>query len=124
MRRVASGGELSINEGDCRSTLGQPIEETRRMAKIIKRSIVLGGHKTSISLEDDFWTSLKAIAVRERIPVLALIGQIDGQRSGNLSSAIRLYVLDDFRRRLESADLGEGSQRGPILQLNGQAELS
>ncbi len=94
------------------------------MAKIIKRSIVLGGHKTSISLEDDFWTSLKAIAARQRISVSTLIGHIDGERSGNLSSAIRLHVLADFRRRLESADLGERSAKGPILQLNGQAELA
>ena len=94
------------------------------MARIIKRSIVLGGHKTSISLEDDFWTSLKAIAARQGISVSTLIGHIDGERGGNLSSAIRLYVLADFRRRLESADVGERGQRGPILQLNGQAELA
>jgi predicted DNA-binding ribbon-helix-helix protein len=94
------------------------------MARIIKRSIVLGGHKTSISLEDEFWASLKAIAARQRISVSTLIGHIDGERSGNLSSAIRLYVLNDFRRRLESTDVGERSQRGPILQLNGQAELA
>jgi predicted DNA-binding ribbon-helix-helix protein len=95
-----------------------------KMAEISKRSIVLGGHKTSISLEDDFWASLKAIAVRQGISVSALIGHIDTDRAGNLSSAIRLYVLADFRRRLESAETGERSQRGPIQQLNGQAELA
>ena len=69
------------------------------MAKITKRSIVLGGHKTSVSLEDDFWLSLKEIAMRDRVRVSALIARIDGERNGNLSSAIRTFILDHYRKR-------------------------
>jgi predicted DNA-binding ribbon-helix-helix protein len=68
------------------------------MAKIVKRSIMLAGHKTSVSLEEGFWVALKEIAQRERISVSALVGRIDGRRDGNLSSAVRMYVLNDFRR--------------------------
>ena len=68
------------------------------MAKIIKRSVVLAGHKTSVSLEEGFWVALKDIARRERVSVSALVGRIDGAREGNLSSAIRMFVLNDFRR--------------------------
>jgi predicted DNA-binding ribbon-helix-helix protein len=66
---------------------------------VIKRSIVIAGHKTSVSLEDAFWSGLKDIA-RERVATLSdLVGEIDAaRRHGNLSSAIRLYVLDFFRR--------------------------
>lgn len=65
---------------------------------VIKRSIVIAGHKTSVSLEDAFWKGLKDIA-RERIATLSdLVGEIDSARQhGNLSSAIRLFVLDRFR---------------------------
>lgn len=62
-----------------------------------KRSIVIGGHKTSISLEDSFWTSLKVIA-RARMTTLSdLIGSLDARReNGNLSSTIRVFVLDHY----------------------------
>ena len=66
---------------------------------VIKRSIVLAGHKTSVSLEDAFWSTLKDIA-RERGETLSqLIAAIDKQRQqGNLSSAIRLFVLGHYRQ--------------------------
>jgi predicted DNA-binding ribbon-helix-helix protein len=65
---------------------------------ISKRSIVIDGHKTSVSLEDDFWHTLREIA-RERNETLSrLIATIDGKRDqGNLSSAIRLFVLARYR---------------------------
>src|SRR5438094_10644647 len=65
---------------------------------VIKRSIVVAGHKTSVSLEDAFWNGLKEI-VRERHMTLSeLIAEIDAQRQlGNLSSAIRLFVLEFYR---------------------------
>ena len=65
---------------------------------VIKRSIVVAGHKTSVSLEDAFWNGLKEI-VRERHMTLSeLIAEIDAQRQlGNLSSAIRLFVLECYR---------------------------
>lgn len=65
---------------------------------VIKRSIVIGGHKTSVSLEDAFWLGLKDIAHRQRLTVSTMVGLIDTEgRQGNLSSAIRLFVLDGLR---------------------------
>ena len=61
---------------------------------IIKRSVIIDGHKTSISLEDAFWSDLKEIAHRHQ----SLVTQIDETRQqGNLSSAIRLFVLEHIR---------------------------
>jgi predicted DNA-binding ribbon-helix-helix protein len=67
-------------------------------SQIAKRSIVIDGHKTSVSLEDAFWSTLKDIA-RERGDTLSqLIATIDKERKqGNLSSAIRLFVLAHYR---------------------------
>ena len=60
---------------------------------IVKRSVVLGGHKTSVSLEDAFWKSLKEIAASGKMTVSELLTAIDsGRHHGNLSSAIRLFV--------------------------------
>lgn len=67
---------------------------------VIKRSIVIGGHKTSVSLEDAFWSELKEIASRQKVTLSTVVSGIDTQRSqGNLSSAIRLFVLDNARAR-------------------------
>jgi len=64
---------------------------------IVKRSIVIGGHKTSVSLEDDFWEALKDIARERKATVSNLVGTIDSQRSlGNLSSAIRMFVVHRY----------------------------
>jgi predicted DNA-binding ribbon-helix-helix protein len=67
-------------------------------SQVIKRSIVIAGHKTSVSLEEAFWRSLKEIA-RERSSTLSeVVAGIDsGRRHGNLSSAIRLFVLDHYQ---------------------------
>ena len=65
---------------------------------VIKRSVVIDGHKTSISLEDAFWSSLKAIAHAEGSTVAQTVTTIDETRKqGNLSSAVRLFVLDYVR---------------------------
>lgn len=61
-----------------------------------KRSVVIAGHRTSVSLENAFWDSLKSIAGKRGETVNQIVTKIDGQRSGNLSSAIRLFVLDAF----------------------------
>jgi len=62
---------------------------------VIKRSIVIGGHKTSVSLEDAFWRGLKEIAIGQRTTLSNVVTEIDTQRQqNNLSSAIRLFVLD------------------------------
>jgi predicted DNA-binding ribbon-helix-helix protein len=76
---------------------------------VVKRSVVVGGHKTSVSLEDAFWTSLKDIATRRGLPLSTQIDAIDRTRkTANLSSAIRLFVLDHFRTRaVTSVFIGE-----------------
>ena len=77
-----------------------------------KRSIVIGGHKTSIGLEDAFWHSLKKIAAQEGTPVSQLVNRIDkGRNHANLSSAIRLYILDYYRRRLVELGLSLKQRR-------------
>jgi len=66
---------------------------------VVKRSIVIGGHKTSVSLEDAFWDHLKEIAHGQHWTLSKLVAEIDEAReSGNLSSAIRLYVLEAILR--------------------------
>ena len=65
---------------------------------IIKRSVRIAGHPTSISLEPAFWEALREIAARQGRPINALIAAIDADRSGNLSSAIRVFVLEACRR--------------------------
>ena len=65
---------------------------------VVKRSIVIAGHKTSVSLEDAFWTALKDIAGQRGMTLSDMVASIDtDRRHGNLSSAIRLFVLDHFR---------------------------
>ncbi len=61
--------------------------------------MVLAGHKTSVSLEPEFWEALRAIARTRERTINDLVSDIDRERSGNLSSAIRLYVLDYYRRQ-------------------------
>jgi predicted DNA-binding ribbon-helix-helix protein len=67
---------------------------------IVKRSVSIAGHRTSISLEEPFWQILREIAEREKLSIQALIGRIDAERGEqNLSSAIRVFVLMDLRGR-------------------------
>ena len=77
-------------------------------SSVIKRSIVINGQKTSVSLEDAFWKGLKEIAQAKGSTLSSEVAVIDGARAhGNLSSAIRLFVLDrvqsDFLKRQEAA---------------------
>ena len=70
------------------------------MTTIVKRSVVVAGHQTSISLEEQFWKSLKEIAKQRRTTLTDLVADIDKSRKGgNLSSAIRLFVLQHYRDR-------------------------
>ncbi len=64
-------------------------------AEIKKRSVVISGHRTSISLENIFWESLRSIATDQGLSVNQLVTEIDRHRTGNLSSAIRTFVLLD-----------------------------
>jgi len=59
----------------------------------MKRSVRIAQHNTSISLEPEFWDELKALASRENLSLNQLVAKVDALRTGNLSSALRLYVL-------------------------------
>jgi predicted DNA-binding ribbon-helix-helix protein len=72
---------------------------------VIKRSIVIAGHKTSVSIEDAFWRGLKELAYNQQSTLSAIVANIDSdRRKGNLSSAIRLFVLDGLRSRPDAGN--------------------
>jgi predicted DNA-binding ribbon-helix-helix protein len=70
-----------------------------------KRSITIDGHRTSITLEDAFWEELSALAKGRELSVSALVAEIDHAKGGpgNLSSALRLHVLDALKRKISRA---------------------
>lgn len=64
-----------------------------------KRSVMISGHQTSVTLEDEFWTELQKIAARKKLSVGGLISEIDQTKStNNLSSAIRIFVLQSVQQ--------------------------
>ncbi len=67
-----------------------------------KRSVEIAGHRTSLSLEEGFWRALKRIAARDGVSINRLIERIDRERGGNLSSAVRIYVLERLEAEAES----------------------
>ena len=80
---------------------------------VIKRSVVVAGHKTSVSLEDAFWKGLKDIARGRDVTLSELVGTIDSEREyGNLSSAVRLFVLDFYRTQLSGLKEGRDGSDG------------
>jgi predicted DNA-binding ribbon-helix-helix protein len=82
---------------------------------VVKRSIVIAGHKTSVSLEDAFWKGLKEIASGRDLTLSDLVATIDTDRQqGNLSSAIRLFVLDHYRSQLADEKAARGGARDAI----------
>jgi len=83
---------------------------------VVKRSIVSAGHKTSVSLEDAFWKGLKEIANGRDMTLSDLVAAIDSERQhGNLSSAIRLFVLDFYRNQLSDHNEGRDGTRGVLI---------
>ena len=79
-----------------------PADSPWKPSQVLKRSIVIAGHKTSVSLEDAFWSALREIAATRKIPLSDLVSTIANERGlHNLSSAIRLFVLDHFRNKAE-----------------------
>ena len=79
--------------------MAKPSQPDRPLkSQIAKRTVVVAGRQTSVSLEDAFWSSLKEIADAQEAPLSMVVGEIDQTRQqGNLSSAIRLFVLDHVR---------------------------
>ena len=67
----------------------------------VKRSLTLQGHRTSVSLEDEFWQAFRAIAQEKSLPINVLAAEIDAARDPGtgLGSAIRVYVLNHYRAR-------------------------
>jgi predicted DNA-binding ribbon-helix-helix protein len=85
---------------------------------VVKRSIVIAGHKTSVSLEEAFWKGLKEIATNRRLTLSDVVASIDTDRHiGNLSSAIRLFVLDYYRAMVpEQAKTARDNPHSAALQ--------
>ena len=89
--------------------MGMFMKGGTQKSRVIKRSIVIAGHKTSVSLEDQFWDALREIATARGTAVGALVSSIDADRKhGNLSSAIRLFVLDHYRAQADARRSAEG----------------
>lgn len=82
-----------------------------------KRSVTIAGHRTSFSLEDAFWQELLGLAERRAVTLAELVVEIDSTRDGNLSSALRLYILRDLQTRL-----AEASDRDSDPELGGDVE--
>jgi predicted DNA-binding ribbon-helix-helix protein len=94
---------------------------------VVKRSIVIAGHKTSVSLEDAFWQGLKQIASERDLTLSDMVASIDtDRRQGNLSSAIRLFVLDYYRAGGNSPRTGveRGSSDGTLISRSVQRAAS
>jgi predicted DNA-binding ribbon-helix-helix protein len=68
-------------------------------AKLRKRSVTIAGHRTSVSLEDAFWDKLHEMAREQQTTLIALITAVDAGRTGNLSGALRVAVLDWLAER-------------------------
>jgi predicted DNA-binding ribbon-helix-helix protein len=85
-------------------------------SSVVKRSIVLAGHKTSVSLEEAFWNGLKDIAMGRHQTLSDLIGIIDAERQhSNLSSAVRLFVLNHYQSRSSSERLIQSARYSALF---------
>lgn len=81
--------------------------ETTKLAKELKRSLTLQGHRTSLSLEPEFWAALQDEAKKHRLSLAQLVQRIDADRgSRNLSSAVRVFLLKQLQQPPETASLG------------------
>ena len=85
-------------------------------SSVKKRSIVIGSHKTSISLEDKFWACLRQIARERATTVSKLIGILDAERNGNLSSTIRVFVLDRYQNNVAANQ--EAGRNSPVIDIS------
>src|SRR5258708_14200889 len=87
---------------------------------VVKRSVVIAGHKTSVSLEDAFWTTLKDIAAFRNMPLSDLIASVDRERAqANLSSAIRLFILEFCR----AGSAKRPPQGSPVAELGSRPSI-
>jgi predicted DNA-binding ribbon-helix-helix protein len=96
-------------------------EEAAMNSSVKKRSIVIGSHKTSISLEDRFWACLRQIARERATTVSKLIGILDAERNdGNLSSTIRVFVLNRYRTSVAPNEIlnAEAGRNSPVIDIS------
>jgi predicted DNA-binding ribbon-helix-helix protein len=92
-------------------------------SKNLKRSVMLAGKPTSVSLEREFWVALKELAEEASIPVNELINRIDGARGApNLSSALRIFVIEQFRRKALEAGQLAGKATTPSAAASGEGK--
>jgi len=92
---------------------------------VVKRSIVIAGHKTSVSLEDAFWKGIKEIAMGRDLTLSEMVSAIDsGRAQGNLSSALRLFVLDHYRAQISIGADGRMLPVSGIEQGGGKLSLA
>jgi predicted DNA-binding ribbon-helix-helix protein len=86
-------GDESVGSGAQRSA--RPEADRHSSIRVIKHSIVIAGHRTSVSLEDAFWRALKEISANDGVSLAALVARVDAGRGGaNLSSTLRVFVLE------------------------------
>jgi predicted DNA-binding ribbon-helix-helix protein len=93
-----------------------------RSSTTVKHSVVVSGHKTSISLEDGFWNCLREIAEERGEWVSKLVGDIDAEREfGNLSSAIRMFILRHYRDQVDQQKDETSPRLGPANSIEHRA---
>jgi predicted DNA-binding ribbon-helix-helix protein len=96
-RRDARRSDVSGGVGSA----GEDMTSANSHYSTFKHSTVINGHKTSVSLEKEFWSALKEIAIVQGTTVTALVGTIDLKRDhSNLSSALRVFVVEFYRKQL------------------------
>jgi predicted DNA-binding ribbon-helix-helix protein len=94
-------------------------EDGHLKSRVIKRSLVVGGHKTSVSLEDVFWNALRTIAHNRHVHLSQLVGSIDSEREHcNLSSAIRLFVFEQTCNQTDDAQEKDLLREGTVSPLS------
>jgi predicted DNA-binding ribbon-helix-helix protein len=86
-------------------------------SSVVKRSIFVARHKTSVSLEDAFWRTFKEIAEERHMTLSELAAAVDSERHGNLSSAIRLFVLEFYRNHLPDHQDEQAGRDAGLLSL-------
>jgi predicted DNA-binding ribbon-helix-helix protein len=95
--RIKTARAINAAQPKMRPRSGRPTMKS----PVVKRSIVVAGHKTSVSLEDAFWKGLREIAAGRHMTLSDLVASIDSERQhGNLSSAVRLFVLGFYREQI------------------------
>lgn len=83
--------------------------------RVVKRSLVVAGHATSVSLEEPFWRELRHLADRQGLTVPALVAQIDGRRgAANLSSALRVEVIEALRHEVSGLEAAQLTSAGAL----------